>query len=32
MVKTRRPNNETDRDTQRTFAPSSAPKKSYSAE
>ena len=31
-VKTRRQNNETDRDTQRTFAPSSPPKKDYSAE
>ena len=31
-VKTRRPNNETDRDTQRTFSPSSPPKKDYSAE
>ena len=30
-VKTRRQNNETDRDTQRTFAPSSPPKKDYSA-
>ena len=31
-VKTRRQNNETDRDTQRTFAPSSPPKEDYSAE
>ena len=31
-VKTRRQNKETDRDTQRTFAPSSPPKKDYSAE
>ena len=31
-VKTRRQNKETDRDTQRTFAPSSPPKKNYSAE
>ena len=31
-VKIRRQNNETDRDTQRTFAPSSPPKKDYSAE
>ena len=31
-IKTRRQNNETDRDTQRTFAPSSPPKKDYSAE
>ena len=31
-VKTRRQNKETDRDTQRTFAPSSPPKKHYSAE
>ena len=31
-VKTRRQNEETDRDTQRTFAPSSPPKKYYSAE
>ena len=31
-VKTRRQNNETDRDTQRTFAPSSPPKKDYFAE
>ena len=31
-VKARRQNNETDRDTQRTFAPSSPPKKDYSAE
>ena len=31
-VKTRRQNNETDRDTQRIFAPSSPPKKDYSAE
>ena len=31
-VKTRRQNKETDRDTQRTFAPSSTPKKDYSAE
>ena len=32
MVKTRRQNKETDRDTQRTFAPSSPPKEDYSAE
>ena len=31
-VKTRRQNKETDRDTQRTFAPSSPPKEDYSAE
>ena len=31
-VKSRRQNKETDRDTQRTFAPSSQPKKDYSAE
>ena len=31
-VKTRRQNKETDRDTQRTFAPSTPPKKDYSAE
>ena len=31
-VKTRRQNEETDRDTQRTFAPSSPPKEDYSAE
>ena len=31
-VKTRRQNKETERDTQRTFAPSSPPKKDYSAE
>ena len=31
-VKTRRQNKETDKDTQRTFAPSSPPKKDYSAE
>ena len=31
-VKTRRQNKETDRDTQRTFAPLSSPKKDYSAE
>ena len=31
-VKTRRQNKETDRDTQRTFAPSSPPKGDYSAE
>ena len=31
-VKTKRQNRETDRDTQRTFAPSSPPKKDYSAE
>ena len=31
-VKTRRQNKETDRDTQRTFSPSSPPKKDYSAE
>ena len=31
-VKTRRQNKETDRDTQRTFAPSSSPKDDYSAE
>ena len=31
-VKTRRQNKETDRDTQRSFAPSSPPKKDYSAE
>ena len=31
-VKTRRQNKETDRDTQRTFAPSSTPKEDYSAE
>ena len=31
-VKTKRQNKETDRDTQRTFAPSSPPKKDYSAE
>ena len=31
-VKTRKQNKETDRDTQRTFAPSSPPKKDYSAE
>ena len=31
-VKTRRQNKETDRDTQRTFAPSSLPKKDYSGE
>ena len=31
-VKTRRQNKETDRDTQRTFAPSSPPKKDYSTE
>ena len=31
-VKTRRQNKETDRDTRRTFAPSSPPKKDYSAE
>ena len=31
-VKARRQYNETDRDTQRTFAPSSPPKKDYSAE
>ena len=32
MVKTRRHNKETDRDTQKTFAPSTPPKKDYSAE
>ena len=31
-VKIRRQNKETDRDTQRTFAPSSPPKRGYSAE
>ena len=31
-VKTRRQNKETDRDTQKTFAPSSPPKEDYSAE
>ena len=31
-VKTRRQNKETDRDTQRTFVPSSPPKEDYSAE
>ena len=31
-VKTRRQNKATDRDTQRTFAPSSPPKEDYSAE
>ena len=31
-VKTRRQNKETDRDPQRTFAPSSPPKEDYSAE